>query len=667
MTVALEISAALPSFIQTGNLLVMSNANVRVEYNLGNGRSDFFWKNSRKITGFYSGVGLGSFVTGMVYSNRTHAIVTSNEVVVTSFASGLPTMKQHFTLDHDDSFLTRVEMTGSRLHSNWMGPVVVDTTGGVDIGSHGDDRALYVPFDNDHFVRYNAMPINTTSNSYEVCAFYDNATRNGLVVGSVTHDTWKTGISFQGASNKLNELKVYGGATSSTATWDVMAHGSVVGDTISSPTVFVGFGEDWRTTMEQFADANAAVAPKLTWSGGVPFGWNSWFAFGSTVNHAKAIAVSDFIKDNLQTNHFNDHGVVYVNLAYFLDNLSAPELVDFVNHCHANGQKAGIYWSPFVWWGAPSKLTNSTVKGSAYKYSDVALRDGNGNIQTNDSAIAMDPTHPGIRQRTDYFLNQFISQGFDYIKLDFLSHGAMEGVHYDTNVTTGIQAYNQGMHYILGKLGGRMFISESIAPIFPYHYAHARRIACDTGKSIGETEYEMESVTSGWWISGRLYQYSDPDVMKFAGVSGAENQSRLVSGAVSGTVFLNSDDLTVAANQSLALSCLTNNAINEVAGTGRTFKAVEGNNGTVAGDVFVRQDGASWCLAVFNYGGTATNKTVDFARAGISGTYTAVDLWSGATSATIGTSMNVSLNARQAKLFRLWHTPPALLNARTLP
>ena len=667
LTGAREVSAAVPSFIQNGNLLVMSNANVRVEYNLGSGRSDFFWRNSRKLAGFYSGVGLAAYVTGTVYSNRTYAVVTSNEVVVTSLAGGLPAMKQHFTLDHDDSFLTRVEMTGSRLHSNWMGPVVVDTAGGVDIGSYGDDRALYVPFDNDHFVRYNAMPINTTSNSYEVCAFYDNATRNGLVVGSVTHDTWKTGIYFQGAGNKLNVLNVYGGATSSTATWDVMAHGEVTGDTITSPTVFVGFGEDWRTTMEQFADANAAVTPKLAWDGGVPFGWNSWYAFTTTINHAKAIAVSDFIKNNLQTNHFNDNGVVYVNLDSYWDNLSAPELVDFVNHCHANGQKAGIYWSPFVWWGAPANLTNSTVEGSGYKYSAVALRDGNGNIQTNDSAIAMDPTHPGIRQRANYYLNQFISQGFDYIKLDFLSHGAMEGVHYDTNVTTGMQAYNQGMQYILGRLGGRMFISESIAPIFPNGYAHARRIACDTSKSISETQYEMESVTSGWWISGRLYQYSDPDMMKFAGVSGAENQSRLISGAVSGTLFLNSDDLTLAANQSLAMSCLTNSAINEVARTGRTFRAIEGNNGTGAGDIFVRQDGASWCVAVFNYGGTATNKVVDFARAGISGTFTAVDLWSGATSATIGTSMNVSLNARQSKLFRLWRTPPVLANARRLP
>ena len=77
-----------------------------------------------------------------------------------SHAAGLPDMTQYFTLDQNDSFLTSVTMSGANASANWMGPVVVSTTGGVDIGSYNDDRVLYVPFDNDDFYRYNAMPIN---------------------------------------------------------------------------------------------------------------------------------------------------------------------------------------------------------------------------------------------------------------------------------------------------------------------------------------------------------------------------------------------------------------------------------------------------------------------------------------------------------------------------
>jgi autotransporter-associated beta strand protein len=208
-----------------------------------------------------------------------------------------------------------------------------------------------------------------------------------------------------------------------------------------------------------------------------------------------------------------------------------------------------------------------------------------------------------------------------------------------------------------------MFVSASIAPLFPYNYAHSRRIACDTAHSIADTAYEMQSVTYGWWMSGRLYQFNDPDLMQFAGATPNENQSRLISGAVSGTLFLNSDDLTSGTGQNLALNCLTNAAINAVARIGQTFRPVEGNTGISATDMLVMQDGTNWYLAVFNYTSGATNKTVDFTRAGIPpSTCGALDLWSGALTVASG-SLSVSLAAQQAKLFKLVSLPLAALSA----
>lgn len=631
----------------------MSNGAVRVEYDLQAGAADFFWRNNRKLSGFYSSVILptGS-VKSLNYANHAWAVAGSNQVVITSTGGTLPTMKQYFILDRDDSFLTRVELTGAGLSSRWMAPLIVDAPGGVDIGSYEDARALCVPFDNDHFVRYNALRIDSTNTSYEVCAFYDNATRIGLVVGSVTHDTWKTGVYFAGSHHKLDDLKVFGGATSPKATWDVMPHGAVAGSTIASPTVFVGFGDDWRTTLENFADENAAQVPKLAWTRGVPFGWNSWGVIQKHLSYAKAIAVSDFIQTNLQPNHFQNDGTVYVNLDSYWNNLGGTQLLAFADHCHANGQKAGIYWGPFAYWGGATHVADTFVPGTAnkYKYGDILLRDGNGNYQTNDGALAIDPTHPGTRQLIDHYANLFVADGFDYLKLDFLSHGALEGVHYDTNVTTGIQAYNQGMGYLLRRVDGRMFLDESIAPIFPYQYAHARRISCDAFHSIANTEYEMQSVNYGWWMSGRLYQYCDPDQLVFTGGDAYENQSRLISGAVTG-IFLDGDDLSSAPGRELAQNCLTKEAIDSVARAGRTFRPVEGNTGRRASAVFVRQDGAEWRLAVFNFTTNAVTRTIDLERAGLGASaYAATDLWSGAVLPAHG-SFDVHLNAKQAKLF----------------
>ena len=118
---------AAPSFTTFGSTLVISNANVVVNYNLNAGSADFYWQGLRKLTGFYSGVTLSSgYVKGTNYTAWTYAVVSSNQVMVTATGNGHPTMKQYFTLDQTNSFLVREEVDGTALSANWMGPVVVD-------------------------------------------------------------------------------------------------------------------------------------------------------------------------------------------------------------------------------------------------------------------------------------------------------------------------------------------------------------------------------------------------------------------------------------------------------------------------------------------------------------------------------------------------------------
>lgn len=104
-----ESGRATPSFQQFGNTLVMSNGDVVLNYNLNAGTTDFYWKNSRKISAFYGGVTLSTgYLKGINYNSWSYAVSSSNQVVVTATGSGLPTMKQYFTLDQNDSFLIRV-------------------------------------------------------------------------------------------------------------------------------------------------------------------------------------------------------------------------------------------------------------------------------------------------------------------------------------------------------------------------------------------------------------------------------------------------------------------------------------------------------------------------------------------------------------------------------
>ena len=65
---------ASPSFQQVGNTLVMSNGDVVLNYNLNAGTTDFYWKNSKKISAFYSGVTLSTgYIKGTNYGSWSYA------------------------------------------------------------------------------------------------------------------------------------------------------------------------------------------------------------------------------------------------------------------------------------------------------------------------------------------------------------------------------------------------------------------------------------------------------------------------------------------------------------------------------------------------------------------------------------------------------------------
>lgn len=73
-----------------------------------------------------------------------------------------------------------------------------------------ESRILDMPFDNDNWVhvlerKWTEENRTVVSGiSYEMSSVYDNTTLNGIVVGSITHDFWKTGISYQAGNNLGN-------------------------------------------------------------------------------------------------------------------------------------------------------------------------------------------------------------------------------------------------------------------------------------------------------------------------------------------------------------------------------------------------------------------------------------------------------------------------------
>jgi hypothetical protein len=346
-------------------------------------------------------------------------------------------------------------------------------------------------------------------------------------------------------------------------------------------------------------------------------GWNSWAAYAEKINDHRYLGSAAFVMDTLVPQGFGRNKVVYINLDAFWSNLDAVQLSEAVANIKAMHSpdgthfEPGIYWTPFAYW---SDDLDAYVEGTGmkYRYRDILLKAPDGSVLPKvDGGLAIDASNPGSKARATYFLQHFQQLGFQYLKLDFLSHGALEGVHYDPAIQTGIEAYNAGMKQIVDETGNRMFLSLSIAPLFPSGYGHARRLSCDTKGHISggdqTTEYMLNSLTYGWWTDKNLY-ITDPDHIVLGekadqGARGvAEGKSRLLSAIISGGMILDSSRLADdPQGRELARSVYDNLNLFAVANEGIAFRPVEGDTGDKAATAFIRSSAHGVYVALFNY------------------------------------------------------------------
>ena len=584
------------------------------------------------------------------------------------------TMTQTFRMNEDGPHML-TEVTLSRengLSINNISPVAV-YEGGIAV-----DNGVFVqiPYDNDMWVEpafYGVRKLGLTTYSYEVGAFYDAATGAGIVAGSVEHDAWKTGVAISAQQASVMGFEVFGGIAD-TLTRDVEAHGSLTGGSVKSPLIFVGYYSDWRYGMKAYGQANADVIPPKASVADVPFGYNSWGVLQDKVSYSDMTAISDYIKNHLQDAWSEDGAAVYVNIDSFWDFIVHNEpgctltldeaLRAFVECCHNNGQKAGIYFTPFTAWHSDEEsLKNSRVEGTKYTYYAAAMKrtDGSGLYGKLDGGFALDPTHPATIQRFTDKLNYFIDLGFEYVKLDFMAHGAVEGKHYDETITTGIQAYNYGMAKILEICRGKLYVNLSIAPLFPYQYADGRRISCDAFASLDNTKHVLSYLTACFW-EGAIYPYPDPDHLvvwgKDGNVTDGEARCRVTSGAISGTSFLVGDDLSDiqsgSAKDERIRAMFGNADVISVAKLGRMFTPWEAIPGERCAEAYWYGDGDELYLAVFNFDGDMKDYCFNLSdKLAEHGEFTVKELWRGTDLSLTGQSLIVSVPEKDAAIYKI--------------
>lgn len=572
----------------------------------------------------------------------------------------LPELKQYFTFyENTDYFLVSAEISSDQgVASNYIAPVVVKN-GKVQNGSPKWTHFLEVPFDNDAWAEFTTRNVYQSGLSHEVGAFFTPDSGDGMIIGSVTHDTWKSAVEYENRLAQVQELYVYSGANTK-LTRDQSPHGTVKGENVSSATFFIGFYDNWKDGMNEYARINTTFTPKRkAVIDSNPIGWNSWGSIQTELSYSNAVATSDYIKANLQETWQGEDDVVYVNLDSFWDNMSDDELKAFVRHCEENGQVAGIYSSPFVMWWDEEGMKNYNVQGTNYSYNDIRLKKTDGTYYGNDidGCYPLDVTHPATLIHFKAQLERLMNCGFKYIKLDFLVHGALEGDFYNDEIHTGIQAYNYAMNEVTKIVGDDVFINLSMAPIFPYNYANGRRLCCDTYYGIDETEYMLNSLTYGFWQS-EIYDWIDPDHIVLWGKDGKakenEARSRLVSGIITGGSFLAGDNFvnpTGKSDKAFARynELLTNEKLIEVLKIGEPFEGKLSKNCEYAAEVFTLKNDGKTYIAVMNYSIIHKITTIDLP----SENCTVVNLFTGERETVKKDKMTISLSPRDSVIFEV--------------
>lgn len=628
---------------------------------------------------------------------------------VFSYDDGTATMRQHFNFypDRSDYFIvynTVESNDGSTvLQSRHMVPLATEGTSQPFNGTK--NRVLWVPYDNDGHGRYHnySMVTMTESESIspEVSAAYDGDSRYGLVAGSVDHDKWKSSVQIFGDYGlRLKKFRLLSGYADYNVTRDALPHGKVKGQTIASARYMVGMFADWREGMNTFADCNVAVAPRLQWDHGNPVGWSTYGVMQERVNYSGVVETGKFMYDNFYDKGFHDsRGLISMSFDAFGDSNISHSLLKYMinNEFEPRNMVMGMYAGFLCSW---EWALDAIFYGTNTRHREACLKVNGGEYYKvpSSNCVALDPTHPAIKQHIEAQMAEWANWGVRYVKLDFVNGGQCEADSwYDPEITTGTMAYNYGMK-IVAEAAQRhgIYVVLAMSPMFPYQYAHGRRTCCDRMSRIDETEYVMNATSWGWWTD-RLYTVNDPDQLVLVGRNNhksetiGENRARATSGMTTGAYIWGDNFSTLcrhtdekeAAKQGVsvgdpvgwvdesrerALQIMSNEEINEYVRTHTgSFMPAYGNdftNTTNGSDqqserLFVRHDGEYTYVAAFSFSRTqAYVAEVNWSRLGVNGAQVAgiKELWTGEAVGFNSDLFRISVPAADARVYKISYT-----------
>ena len=332
-------------------------------------------------------------------------------------------------------------------------------------------------------------------------------------------------------------------------------------ETLTLDPLWAAMGPDPNQLHRDYADATTDRIPARELTELAPTGWATWYQYYSAVNE-------DDVRSNLEALIGLQADPNYAPVEVFqIDDgwqerwgdwwagddfpsgmaVLAEDIIDA-------GMTPGIWLAPFYM---------STDSETYTEHLDWWVLDEAGdpilfsNLATGNYVI-LDVTHPEAAAWLVSVIEDVVAMGYDYLKLDFLYAGAMEGQR-STDVT-GIEAYHIGME-LLREAAGEAWILACGAPLLPsLGYAESFRTASDiafessTEPQVDFYRWQARSTAARSWTQGRWW-WMDPDqVLVRDPLTDTEVSGAIASALVAGGTWMLGDDLEALDPARLALS-----------------------------------------------------------------------------------------------------------------
>jgi alpha-galactosidase len=392
------------------------------------------------------------------------------------------------------------------------------------------------------------------------------------------------------------------------------------------------------------------VPAHRAWAATPPMGWNSWDAFGTTLNETQAKAQADVMAEKLLSHGWNiftvdiqwyepaskgfgyrkdakltmdAHGRLVPAVEKFPSAANGAGFKPLADYVHAKGLKFGIH----LMRGIPRQAVtqNTPILGSDARAADIAITSST--CKWNPDMFGVDATKPGGQAYYDSLLALYASWGVDFIKVDDLSRP------YDDVQLAEVEAIRRA----IDKTGRPIVLSTSPGdtPLARGEHvaAHANlwRISDDFWDKWPALRSQFKRLhdwtphrAPGAWPDADMLPLGIVELGRPTRFTPDEQRTMMTLWSIARSPLILGADMTKLDEATLAL--LTNDevlAVNQASAGNRQLFDKKGLIAWVA-DV---QGSKDKYLAVFNTGGAPAPVPVELSAVGFTGGVAVRDLW----------------------------------------